>query len=362
MLDRDDVGTVGQQVGRQPGRQRAHDGVVVKPGLLRGQVQRRAHQQFQRVGLGGAGLLQLRAQRLGLLPQRFHLRQVQFRYGAHFEAAAEYAQRFRARFDRFAGEFQPLVQFAQRQVAVGDLGDQAQGGGARGGLRGQVVLQRGLVQAAHAAPEVQLPARHADAHLVLAGDLRLAREVQVARYAAACAVRLGAEGGELVRALYAVQRARLFDPQQGGAQVAVVVQRGGDQSLQRRVGEIGLPRDAGRDTGLRGGLAGRLRGGLVGGLSGGSGPGLSGLGVAGGHRQGGALVVGRERRAARGQQRRQGGGGKAGDGLGGKRGGSHATVLQHKGAGRVTKKGRLVARPSGTDPTRGLALILPMLS
>ncbi|MNL27138.1 hypothetical protein D3C87_1487070 [compost metagenome] len=107
--------------------------------------------------------------------------------------------------------------------------------------------------------------------------MRLAREVQVSRHAAAGAVGLYADGGELVRALDTVQGARFFHAQQGAAQVAVVVQRGGDQPLQRGVREVGLPGDAGRGFGLPGGLLGN-----------------AGLLVGGGHREGGTLVFGRK--------------------------------------------------------------------
>ncbi|MCY1527265.1 hypothetical protein D9M68_623260 [compost metagenome] len=340
MFGRDDVGAVDQQRRRQAGRQVAHDGVVVQPRRQLGQIQRRAKQQFQRMGLRRAGLFQVRAQGLGLLPQRFDLGEIQLRDGADFVAAAENAQRRFARGDGLAGQRQAFVQFAQRQVAVRHLRDQAQRGRAGGGVGGQVVLQRGVLQVAHAAPEVQLPAGHAEPHLVLARDLRLPGEVQVARHAGAGSLGLHADGGELVRALDAVQRARFLDAQQRVAQVAVVVEGGGDEALQHRIREIGLPRDIGRGRGRRGaGIVGRIRGG---------------------HGQGGAVVVGRQRNAAAGQQHQQGCGGEARGDRGRKRAACHARSLQRGGGRRGPfRSGRLVAPPSGRTRYQGHVRIVP---
>lgn len=255
----DDVGPIGQQVRRQPGRQVAHDAVVVQAGARQRLRQWLAGQQFQRMGLRGAGLFQVGAKRARLLPERLDLGQVQLRDRAHLVAPAEDAQRLLARGDGCARQRQPLIQFAQRQVAVGHLRDQAQRGGFGGGVRGQVVFQRGVLEAAHAAPEVQFPGRHAHADLVLAGHLRLAGEVQVAGRAAAAAVRLRADRGELVGALDAVEGPRFLDPQQRRAQVAVVRQGVADQALQHGIGEVAAPVDPRRawQRGVgRGGLAG----------------------------------------------------------------------------------------------------------
>ena len=50
------------------------------------------------------------------------------------------------------------VERAQRQVAVGHVGDERRDDGATGLLGGEVLRARGLVQPAHAAPHVELPA------------------------------------------------------------------------------------------------------------------------------------------------------------------------------------------------------------
>ncbi|KAG1242860.1 hypothetical protein G6F65_022782 [Rhizopus arrhizus] len=104
-------------------------------------------------------------------------------------------------------------------------------GGLRCGVSSQVVLQRGVLQAAHAAPEVQLPAGQPQTHLILAADLGLARQVQVARHAGAGAVGLHSHGRKLIGALDAVQGARFLHTRQRRAQIAVVGQSGIDQCL-----------------------------------------------------------------------------------------------------------------------------------
>jgi len=90
--------------------------------------------------------------------------------------------------------------------------------------------------------------------------------------------------GEAVGALDAVERARFFDAGHGHAQVAVVLERGGDERLHARVGEVFLPRHVGDVA-----LAARVDR---------SGPLL-------GHRRFGPEIVGHHRTAGTGQQQRQ---------------------------------------------------------
>ena len=195
------------------------------------------------MGLRRTGLRQLRTQRLRLRQQRLHLRQIEPRGCADFEAAREDALRFLARGDGAAGQRDALVEFAQYQVAIGDLGDQRQLEGARGGIGAEIALECGVLKAAHAAPEIKLPGVRPKSDLVLAGGHRLAADVEVAGHARAAHVRRDADGGPALGALDAVCRFGFPDAQHGRAQVAVVLQRLREQRLQARIGELSSPVD-----------------------------------------------------------------------------------------------------------------------
>ena len=75
---------------------------------------------------------------------------------------------------------------------------------------GQVVLQRGVIEAAHAAPEVKFLAVEAQTHLVLARDQRLTREVQVSWRARPCGTGAETQGRKALGALDAIRGACLL--------------------------------------------------------------------------------------------------------------------------------------------------------
>jgi hypothetical protein len=159
----------------------------------------RADQQRERIGRRGARLLQLDAERLGLLQQDLRLREVEARDRAGRVTQPEDPQRFAARVDRRAGQHDPLVDLAQRQIRVRDAGDDAQRGRLAGRVARQIALQRGRLQAAHAAPEIDLPLGLGELHLVELADHGRRRQ-QAARRAKPRVGRTGADRRPLVRA------------------------------------------------------------------------------------------------------------------------------------------------------------------
>ncbi|MNL15785.1 hypothetical protein D3C87_1367960 [compost metagenome] len=148
----------------------------------------------------------------------------------------------------------------------------------------QVLGQRGVRQAAHAPEEVQLPLGHRQAHLVDVARERLIDARGRPREAAALEARVTVQGRQQVRALDAVLGACFLDTQGSRAQVAVVLQRGGDQPLQARIGEEIAPAD------FRGAaaLAALHLGGRIA---------LRRRREAGGHRRGRTVIVRRQRAA-----------------------------------------------------------------
>jgi hypothetical protein len=100
-------------------------------------------------------------------------------------------------------------------------------------LGGQVLRQRGVREAAHAAEEVELPLRHRQADLVHVTRERLVDTRRGTREAAALEAGIRIHGRQQVGALDLVLRARLFDAERGGTQVAVVLQRRLDQPCRR---------------------------------------------------------------------------------------------------------------------------------
>ena len=160
---------------------------------------------------------------------------------------------------RFLRQRQPLLVRRHRQPVGGHLGHQAQAGAALGLVHGQPALQRLVLQAAHAAEQVQLPA--GDAHVQTGGTTGAGITRQAARrgprpaglraraaahatHRAAALRRMVARGGdgrEQAGTLDAVLGPGLLDVQHGHAQVAVVVQCEGDDLPQALVDEQLLP-------------------------------------------------------------------------------------------------------------------------
>ena len=120
------------------------------------------------MGLRGACLLQLCTQGLGLVQQRLYLHQVETRSRADLDAAPKDAQCLFMAGDHAVGQCDPLVEFTQPVVAIGDIGEQYQLHGVACLVGGEVVLQRGVLKVAHAAPEIQLPGVDAQTDLVTA--------------------------------------------------------------------------------------------------------------------------------------------------------------------------------------------------
>ena len=164
VLGGDDVGPLLEQVRRQPDGHLVHEGRVVEVRAVRQTRRRRADEQRERMRLRRALLLELRAERLRLREQRLHQRHVQAVGGADLETAVEDAQRLLASADGVARDHDALVELAQGEIAVRDLRDDRHGDGAPGGVGGEEFLERGVLEVAHAAPEVELPPddAHAD--------------------------------------------------------------------------------------------------------------------------------------------------------------------------------------------------------
>ena len=123
----------------------------------------------------------------------------------------------------------------QCQPGVGDIGDQADLNRFASFFRAQILGQSLLLEAADAAPEVNLPAWHGQAShegvAVFSGQ---------AIGLAACRAS-NTQLGELCRTLDLILGLSLLNIQHGHAQVAVVVQRKLNHLLQARVREELLP-------------------------------------------------------------------------------------------------------------------------
>ena len=265
-------------------------------------------QQAQGVQLGAALQPQLGDQGAGLLPQQFHLDEIEARGRSHLHPAGKHAPRFGAGGQGLFGEVNPPVQLAHGQPAIGHLGHQQQVGGALAFGAGPVAVQGRFVHAAHAAPHIQFPAGEAHAQLVLAGDHRLAADIQIPRHLRPLRFQSQTHGGAAFGPGNAVGRAGLCHLQHGGLQVAVAVQGLFDQHLQFGVAEVIAPGQLAHIAGLRRAAVCKLCGQ-------GGGWTLVHRGQAGAAGQGQAAYQGHQRGQAAGQQGRQaiaaGGGGTA---------------------------------------------------
>ncbi|MNN20401.1 hypothetical protein D3C81_1336800 [compost metagenome] len=254
MLGGADVRAAQQQVGRQAGGQLGQQ--LVGRTIARRQVgrDRRAEQQLQGVGVLGdlAGIQRLLYPRL--LHQAARLAHVEVRRGADLAAGLDQAQALGVAVQGRAGQFQLGLVAAPGQVGDGDVADQ---GDLHAALRlggGQVLLQGRALKAAQTTEQVQLVG-DPERCLVLALDARYAARRQVGGQPLAAGAAAGVDRREPFGALDPVQRAVRLDVQHRLAQVAVVVQGGIDQLLQRWVAKELLPAQLGSSASARPGLA-----------------------------------------------------------------------------------------------------------
>ena len=243
VLGGDDIGPLLEEIRRQAHGQVGQDRVVVQVRSLRKPRRLRSDEQRERVRLRGARLFELRAERLRLREQSFDLRHVEARRSADLEAAREDAERLLAGPDGLAGDQDAFVQLAQREIAVGHLRDEAHGDRAPAGVGGEELLQRGILEVAHAAPEIELPRSDAQADVVDAGGARTARGAQALGNAHAKRSGVRVEGGKLIGPPDLERGARLENAQDRDAEIAVVLERLLDHRLQLRVGEVIAPGD-----------------------------------------------------------------------------------------------------------------------
>ena len=140
-----------------------------------------------------------------------------------------------ARAQGLARQLQAAGVGIEHEPGVHDLGHQAQLHAAAVLGHAEELLQRGVVQAAHAPEEAELVAAEAALGAVLARGVGAPGGGQVVGRAAAGAGARGVHGGKEGGALYAVLRARALDGQRRHAQVAVVGQREGHHLAQARL-------------------------------------------------------------------------------------------------------------------------------
>ena len=251
MLGGDDVRSQGQEFGRQAGRQGLGQWQFLQGKTAWRQFKGRADQQRQGVDLRRTCLFELRHQGRSLLPEEFHLRQIQLRTGPQFGAPPENAQRFGAAFLCQPGQLQAFVTFAQRQIGIGNLRDQTHRGGMTGGIGRQIILQRRFVQMGNTAPEVDFPRSKADTGLILAVNPRTARHAQAFRHAGTIGRHAGRDGRQAVGTLDAIGGAGFLNAQEGAPEITAVGQRLADQAAQFGISKMALPaKAAGLNPGL----------------------------------------------------------------------------------------------------------------
>jgi hypothetical protein len=143
----------------------------------------------------------------------------------------------------FLGQPQQLAIRDQREPGIRDLRDQQQLRGVAVLLDGEVFLERGMAQAAHAAEQIQLEGRRGQAGGIDPRQLALARGRNRGRQALVVGRAAGVDGRHEIGALDAILRAGRFDVQRGDAQIAVVGEGARDEPLQLGVGKEFLPAD-----------------------------------------------------------------------------------------------------------------------
>ena len=177
----------------------------------------------------------------GVEEQGLDLAQLEVGAAAHLGPPAHDAEGFLPGHQGLPGQHDALVEFAAQQVAVGELGDEAEFEGLAGFVGGEELVEGGLVEALDAAPEVDLVADQVGAGPVVAADLVAAGDRQVGRRAAAGAGGAELDGRAAGGFLDVVGGAGFGHPGNGHAQVAVVGQGAGDEGTQVGVGEQGVP-------------------------------------------------------------------------------------------------------------------------
>ena len=226
----------------------ARDGAGVPPQQEAEQVLLRLDLPFE-VGDGGAGGGERRRGAGGL----------ERGGGAGFEAPAEQGVGFLERGRRPPGDLELQVELAQAEVGGRDVRDEGEQDPAAGLLGGQVAGERRLVQAADAAPQVDLPGE-AEVDVVEVHRGRDGR--REAGLPAACPASVGLDLREELGAGDAGIRPRLLDAPGGEAHVVAVPQRLVDQGLQVVLLEDLPPGPVGERPRFGRGRLGRSRPGL----------------------------------------------------------------------------------------------------
>ena len=198
--------------------------------------QRRPHQQLQRIAAAG----QLGGVQGHIAPGGFHraqvLRQRQARGRAQLEHAAHQGVRLFPGVQGLLGQRQALLVGGQGQPGIGHLGNQGNFYAPAVFLHLQKLLPGRRIQVANAAPQIHLVAGKANA----GADLLIHQAGAVADIgaaAAALALQLGGDAGQLIGPGDAVLGAGLGHVVGGDAQIAVVVQRQGNGVAQAVIGQ-----------------------------------------------------------------------------------------------------------------------------
>ena len=252
------VRTTREQIRRQPGRHVRQQVLRVERHARRQVVrQRLADQQHQRVQrLRACPCLRLLV-RQRLLDHCLRLTQLGSAR-AVVELQLRQVVRVLRRLQRVLRDLQQIVGRQQRQVLIRHLRHQRDLRRLPR-IRGrQVLRERLILQALHAAEQVEFPRRR-QADVVGRRDVAARRHRQRIRQALTITGTRRIERREQPRARDLVLRARRLDVQHRYAQVAVVLQRDLDQPLQARIDEELAPADGGRSLPVRAARAGRTR-------------------------------------------------------------------------------------------------------
>ena len=173
----------------------------------------------------------------GVDQQAFHLAQFEVGAAAHLGAAPHDAEGFLAGHEGLPGQHDAFVQLAGQQVNVGHLRDQPQLEGPAGFVTGQKLRQRGFVEAADAAPEIDFVGAEIGPGPVLPRHGGRPGHREIGRGAGARAAGDDIDAGPAAGLLDVVEGANLGDAGDGKLEVAVVAEGAVDQRQQVRVGE-----------------------------------------------------------------------------------------------------------------------------
>ena len=144
-------------------------------------------------------------------------------------------QRLLARLERALGDFERVVEFAQREVRSGDVADQRGDYGLAVFLGAQEVGAGGFGGAPQPAPDIdfkrqQLQRGRSEIAILRGQKRRRQRRSAVPREAIDLHVAAGGEIRKLIGAGDAQVGAGLFDARDGIAQIVVLLQRGANQT------------------------------------------------------------------------------------------------------------------------------------